>query len=44
MNKDLQIAKKIIQTEIEGLKKLLKSLNHSSQFSKAVKTLTRELL
>ena len=41
MNKDLQIAKKIIQTEIEGLKKLLKSLNHSSQFSKAVNLISK---
>ena len=41
MNKDLKIAKKTIQTEIEGLKKLLKSLNHSSQFSKAVNLISK---
>ena len=41
MNKDLQIAKKIVQTEIEGLKKLLKSFNHSSQFSKAVNLISK---
>jgi len=36
MNKDISIAKQTIQTEIKGLKKLLKSFNHSSQFSKAI--------
>ena len=36
MNKDLQIAKKTVQTEIQALKKLSASFNHSSQFSKAV--------
>jgi len=36
MNKDLQIAKKTVQTEIKALKKLSASLNNSSQFSKAV--------
>ena len=36
MNKDLQIAKKTVQTEISALKKLSTSFNHSSQFSKAV--------
>ena len=41
MNKDLQIAKKTVQTEIEGLKKLLKSLNYSSQFSKAVNLISK---
>ena len=41
MNKDLQIAKKTVQTEIEGLKKLLKNLNHSSQFSKAVNLISK---
>jgi len=41
MNKDLQIAKKIVQTEIESLKKLLKSFNHSSQFSKAVNLISK---
>ena len=41
MNKDLQIAKKTIQTEIESLKKLLKSFNNSSQFSKAVNLISK---
>ena len=41
MNKDLQIAKKAIQTEIEGLKKLLKSFNRSSQFLKAVNLISK---
>ena len=36
MNKDLQIAKKTVQTEIQALKKLSASLIKSSQFSKAV--------
>ena len=36
MNKDIQIAKKTIQTEIQALKKLSSSFNRSSQFSKAV--------
>jgi len=36
MNKDLQIAKKTVETEIKALKKLSASFNHSSQFSKAV--------
>ncbi len=36
MNKDIKIAKKTIQAEIEGLKKLLKGFNRSSQFSKAI--------
>jgi len=36
MNKDLQIARNTIQTEIKGLKKLYSSFNNSSQFSKAV--------
>ena len=36
MNKDLQIAKKTVQTEIQALKKLYKSFTDSSQFSKAV--------
>ena len=34
MNKDLQIAKKTVQTEIQALKKLLSSFNGSSNFSK----------
>ena len=36
MNKDLQIAKKTVQTSINALKKLSSSLDRSSQFSKAV--------
>ena len=36
MNKDLQIAKKTVKTEIEALKKLSASFSNSSQFSKAV--------
>ena len=41
MNKDLQIAKQTIQTEINGLKKLLKSIGYSSQFSKAVNLISK---
>ena len=36
MNKDLEIAKKTVKTEIQALKKLSTSFNQSSQFSKAV--------
>jgi len=36
MNKDLKIAKKTVNTEIQALKKLSKSFNNSSDFSKAV--------
>ena len=36
MNKDLQIAKKTVQTEIQALKKLSASFKKSSQFSKVV--------
>ena len=36
MYKDLEIAKKTVKTEIQALRKLSKSFNHSSQFSKAV--------
>jgi len=36
MNKDISSARKTIQTEISGLKKLLKSFNHLSKFSKVV--------
>ena len=36
MNKDLQIAKKTVETEIQALKKLSSSFNRSSHFSKAV--------
>jgi len=41
MNKDLQIAKKTIQTEIQALKKLSASFNHKSQFSKAVNLISK---
>ena len=41
MNKDLQIAKKTVQTEIKGLKKLLSSFNRISNFSKAVNLLSK---
>ena len=36
MNKDLKIAKKTVQTEIQALKKLSATFGKSSQFSKAV--------
>ena len=36
MNKDLQIAKKTVETEIQALKKLSVSFKSSSQFTKAV--------
>jgi len=39
MNKDLQIAKKTVQTEIKALKKLSASFNQPSQFSKAVNSI-----
>ena len=41
MNKDLQIAKKTVQTEIQALKKLSSSFNRSSNFSKTVSLLTK---
>ena len=41
MNKDLQIAKNTIQTEINGLKKLYASFNRSNQFSKAVNLISK---
>ena len=41
MNKDLQIAKKTVQTEIKALKKLSASFGRSSQFSKAVHLISR---
>ena len=41
MNKDLQIGKKTIQTEIEALKKLSSSFNKNSQFSKAVNLISK---
>ena len=37
MNKDLEIAKKTVQTEINALKKLSASFNLSSQFNKTYK-------
>ena len=36
MNRDLKIAKKTVNTEIQALKKLTTSFNRSSQFSRAV--------
>ena len=41
MNKDLNIAKKTVETEIKALKKLSASFNHSSQFSKAVNLISK---
>jgi len=41
MNRDLQIAKKTVQTEIEGLKKLSASFGRASQFSKAVNFISK---
>ena len=41
MNKDLQIAKKTVKTEISALKKLSSSFNNSSQFSKAVNLVSK---
>ena len=41
MNKDLQIAKKTVETEIKALKKLSASFNSKSQFSKAVSLLCK---
>ena len=41
MNKDIQIAKKTIETEIKALKKLSSSFNRSSHFSKAVNLLSK---
>ena len=41
MNKDLQIAKETIQTEIKALKKLSSSFNNKSQFSKAVNLISK---
>jgi len=41
MSKDLQIAKKTVQTEIKALKKLFSSFNKSSNFSKAVNLLSK---
>jgi len=41
MNRDISIAKQTIKTEIKGLKKLLKSFNNSSKFSKAVNLISK---
>ena len=41
MNKDLQIAKKTVQTEIQALKKLSASFGRSLQFSKAVNLISK---
>ena len=41
MNKDIQIAKQTIQTEIEALKKLSTNFNQSSGFTKAVNLITK---
>ena len=41
MNKDLQVAKKTVQTEINALKKLSISFGRSSQFSKAVSLISK---
>jgi len=41
MNKDLQIAKKTVQTEIQALKKLSVSFGRTSQFSKAVNLISK---
>ena len=41
MNKDLQIAKKTVQTEIVALKKLLSSFGSSSNFAKAVNLISK---
>jgi arabinose-5-phosphate isomerase len=41
MNKDIQIAKKTVATEIKALKKLSSSFNKSSNFSKAANLLSK---
>ena len=41
MNKDLKIAKKTIQTEIQALKKLSASFNRTSQFSRAINLISK---
>ena len=41
MNKDLEIAKKTVNTQIQALKKLHASFKNSSQFSKAVNLLSK---
>ena len=41
MNKDLRIAKKTVQTEIQALKKLSSSFGNSSHFSKAINLISK---
>jgi arabinose-5-phosphate isomerase len=41
MNKDLKIAKKTVETEIQALKKLSASFRRASQFSKAVNLISK---
>ncbi|MDC0059605.1 SIS domain-containing protein [Pelagibacteraceae bacterium] len=41
MNKDIQIAKKTVNSEIDALKKLLKSFSHSPGFSRAVNLISK---
>ncbi len=41
MNKDIKLAKKTVQTEIQALKKLYSRFNSSSQFSKAVNAIAK---
>ena len=41
MNKDIQIAKKTVETQIKALKKLSSSFNKSSNFSKAANLLSK---
>ena len=41
MNKDLQIAKKTVQTEIQALRKLAASFDRSPHFSKAVNLISK---
>ena len=41
MNKDLLVAKKTVQTEIQALEKLSTSFDRSSQFSKAVNLVSK---
>ena len=41
MNKDLQIAKQTIKTELRGLKKLYRYIGSSTQFSKAVNLIAK---
>ena len=41
MNKDLQVAKKTVETEIKALKKLYSSFDNYSNFSKAINLLSK---